>query len=337
MVAPKITAADLITLRDSGDAAVGLEMAVRGDPIAQLALLESRLLALALSMPRGLDAKDLTVLAADEPFFDSDTLSAYLRGELVDESLARFEADVRGHPARFAELVAFKNAYFGRKSVTAASSSRMAPRLERMELGVLTMRPFGNQAALEWNGRRDVFRPIKDSALVSPFQSSEGLMLERELNDLREQMAEIERTIESRMLMARKLEDMESLAEIAPMLALLEQMSTRQRELVGRWRDHVEETLSQYRRLAAQITVDLVVEGHHLRFSSRDQSVGALTLYIHASSEACEFTWVRPGIDFKLLTQDKRGMHRLGPIRDEAQLLIDAPGKATQIIRVRVE
>jgi len=45
--------------------------------------------------------------------------------------------------ARFAELVAFKNAYFGR-SRSAATSSRIAPPIEREEIGVLTLHSVGD-------------------------------------------------------------------------------------------------------------------------------------------------------------------------------------------------
>jgi hypothetical protein len=347
---PKITAADLIALRDGGELAVGIEMAVGKDIAAQLALLESRLLALALSMPRGLSAADDA--APMKAFFDADTLGAYVRGELNDEALTRFEAAVRGHPSRFAELVAFKNAYFGRSRST-ATSSRIAPPIERDEIGVLTLHSVGGLTFLSWEGPGLIEPPrafalrtptFKPNAVYDIFeQGNFGKPLDdRELREFHEEMGTLLQEVRAQLLFAQKSNRPEELEKLVTILDIFQQMSARQQDNLRALREQLAELLDSRLEAAAYLKkpasleaeVKLAIAGHRLHFASLGEQPGALTLRITPANAEAEFTWVRPGVDFTNLQTTSLGVHRLTPVRDEAQLLIDAPNEPTRVVRV---
>jgi len=57
-------------------------------------------------------------------------------------------------------------------------------------------------------------------------------------------------------------------------------------------------------------------------------------LQIRPHDPRVEFTWVRPDLDFTALPTTSSRSHRLSPVRDEAQLLIDAPNEPTRVVRV---
>jgi len=346
---PKITAGDLIALRDGGDAAVGIEIALRNNPAARRELLESRLLALALSMPRGLDTTPTAVAAAEARHFDPETLAAYVGGELVDDDLVRFETAVRGNPARFAELVAFKNAYFGRTRAAATPAPRAMPPIERIEIGVLTLHYAGDRTFLSWDGpgqlERGVFEPSSAFALRTPRFESDILydaLDDRELNDFQQEMMAILQEVRARLRYAQKSNDAEALERAAVLLRMVEQMSERQRDNARQLRQKIEQQARASAALAAYLKkggptlteVSLAIGGHQLRFASVAGTPGTLTLRIVPGIHDSEFTWVRPGLDFTLLPQSERMFYELSPVRGEAQLLIDTPTEPTRVVRV---
>lgn len=110
--------------------------------------LERRLLALTFTLPRQSDASALqsTSVAA----LDVETMGAYLRSELNEAQLRAFESDIRGNPLHFAELIAFKDAYLGRPRALRQVVPRVPPLIERVEVGVLSIRRLGKRATLEW-------------------------------------------------------------------------------------------------------------------------------------------------------------------------------------------
>ena len=357
---PKITAGDLIALRDGGDAAVGIEIALRNNPAAQRELLESRLLALALSMPRGLDTTPTAVAAAEARHFDPETLAAYVGGELLDDDLARFETAVRGNPARFAELVAFKNAYFGRTRAASTPAPRATPPIERIEIGVLTLHSAGDRTFLSWDGpgqlERGVFEPPRAFALRTPRFKSDMLydafepggderpLDDRELNDFQQEMMAILQEVRERLRYAQKSNDPEALYKAGALLRMVEQMSERQRDNARQLRQKIEQQARVSAALAAYLKnggstlteVSLAIGGHQLRFASVEGTPGTLTLRIVPGTHESEFTWVRPGLDFTLLPQSERMFHELSPVRGEAQLIIDRKGIPTTVVRVRM-
>ena len=112
--------------------------------------LERRLLALTFTLPRQSDAPALQ--SASVAALDVETMGAYLRGELNEAQLRAFESDIRGNPLRFAELLAFKDAYLGRPRALRQVVPRLPPPIERVEVGVLSIRRLGKRATLEWQG-----------------------------------------------------------------------------------------------------------------------------------------------------------------------------------------
>lgn len=348
---PKITAGDLIALRDGGDAAVGIEIALQNNPAARRELLESRLLALALSMPRGLDTTPTAVAAAELRHFDPETLAAYVGGELLDDDLARFETAVRGDPARFAELVAFKNAYFGRGRASSTPAPRATPPIERIEIGVLTLHTAGDRTFLSWDGpgqlEPGVFEPTRAFALRTPRFESDRLydaLDDRELNDFQQEMMVILQEVRERLLYARKSNDPEALERAGALLRIVEQMSERQRDNARKLRQQIEQRAKSSTALAAYLKnggstltqVSLAIGGHRLRFASVEGTPDTLTLQIVPATLDSEFTWVRPGRDFTLLPQSERMFHTLSPVRGEGLLMIDQNGAPTNIIRIRM-
>lgn len=337
MVAPKIRAEDLIALRDGGEVAVGLEIALRADLAAQFALLESRLLALAMSMPREVDAASTAVASPMSHLFDPETLAAYVRGELLDDDLARFESAVRGNPARFAELVAFKNVYFGRTRIKRNSPVRPAPLLQRVELGVLTLREIDGAIELAWDGpglmeMGDSFG-LRAAAqrnslrLSSPMQDEELAELNREMQSILQQVREL-------MFFVRKSNRPEGLEQARSLLETLDKITARQRDVLRGMLSDIKELFDDTQR-SVDTEVRVEVSGHQLQFSVSDLRSASLELQITPLDIPADFTWVRPGIDFTSLRADGRTVHPLSEVRREALLLIDRSGRPTSVIRVQ--
>ena len=310
--------------------------------------LERRLLALTFTLPRQSDASALQ--SASVAALDVETMAAYLRSELNEAQLRAFESDIRGNPLRFAELIAFKDAYLGRPRALRQVVPRVPPPIERVEVGVLSIRRLGKRATLEWQGaesddsstvdflkvaamRRPEFdfRQVRDSSSLSGLGYPQD---DRELTDLQEEMAAIWREVRSSLLMARKSGDLEAIARLAPLLALLDRMSTRQRELIRRLRNDVDAALEVQLRSSPPSEVEVMVDDHRLYFSSTDRPYGTLTLRIAAASEGGEFTWVRPGLDFTSLRARSPRPHRLSPVEETALLMVDEPGSPTRVVRV---
>ena len=327
---PQITPADLIAVRDGGEVDIGIDLALRDDAAAQLALLESRLLALALSMPRGGDLSGVDDAALQPPEFDLDTLGAYLRGELSDERLAAFEAAVRGHPARFAELVRFKNAYFGRHRGSATYSPRAAPAIDRIEVGRLTLRVRAGRTTLSWEGpmpARSAFR------FESVLYDAPPPVDAEQIAELQQKMTEMLREISTRLRFADKTQRPEELADVRALLENLEQISNRHRSAVRSLRKQVGDSLG-FGDDVDDTEVHVAIAGHKLRFWTTPGLTGGLTLRISPERGDTEFTWVRPGLDFTPLAATERSVHRLSPVREEALLLIDVPNEPTRVVRV---
>lgn len=309
--------------------------------------LERRLLALAFTLPRQSDAPALesTPVAA----LDVETMGAYLRGELNEAQLRAFESDVRGNPLRFAELLAFKDAYLGRPRALRQVVPRVPPPIERVEVGVLSIRRLGKRATLEWEGaesdefsRVDLFKvaAMRRPQVIDRLSDSMGLgalgypQADRELTDLQEEMTAVWREVRATLLMARKSGDPDALAKLPSLLALLDQMSARQREVIARLRDDVDASLQVQLRISPPTAVEVMVDDHRLYFSSVDRPYGALTLSIAAASEEAEFTWVRPGLDFTALRVRNSNPHGLSPVKEIALLMVDEPGSPTRVVRV---
>ncbi len=309
--------------------------------------LERRLLALAFTLPRQSDAPALesTPVAA----LDVETMGAYLRGELNEAQLRAFESDVRGNPLRFAELLAFKDAYLGRPRALRQVVPRVPPPIERVEVGVLSIRRLGKRATLEWEGaesdefsRVDLFKvaAMRRPQVIDRLSDSMGLgalgypQADRELTDLQEEMTAVWREVRATLLMARKSGDPDALAKLPSLLALLDQMSARQREVIARLRDDVDASLQVQLRISPPTEVEVMVDDHRLYFSSVDRLYGALTLRIAAASEEAEFTWVRPGLDFTALRVRNSNPHGLSPVKEIALLMVDEPGSPTRVVRV---
>ena len=309
--------------------------------------LERRLLALAFTLPRQSDAPALesTPVAA----LDVETMGAYLRGELNEAQLRAFESDVRGNPLRFAELLAFKDAYLGRPRALRQVVPRVPPPIERVEVGVLSIRRLGKRATLEWEGaesdefsRVDLFKvaAMRRPQVIDRLSDSMGLgalgypQADRELTDLQEEMTAVWREVRATLLMARKSGDPDALAKLPSLLALLDQMSARQREVIARLRDDVDASLQVQLRISSPTEVEVMVDDHRLYFSSVDRPYGALTLRIAAGSEEAEFTWVRPGLDFTALRVRNSNPLGLSPVKEVALLMVDEPGSPTRVVRV---
>jgi len=57
-------------------------------------------------------------------------------------------------------------------------------------------------------------------------------------------------------------------------------------------------------------------------------------LQIRPNDPRAEVTWVRPDLDFTALPTSSSRSHRLSPVQDEAQWLIDAPNEPTRVVRL---
>ena len=97
---PSVDAAELVALRDGEPVEVGVTYAHEANVEVRRALLEARLFALALSLPK-------TMPQAPAQPLDADLALDYLSGALSHSAARAFEATVRGDPRRFAALIEF--------------------------------------------------------------------------------------------------------------------------------------------------------------------------------------------------------------------------------------
>lgn len=214
---------------------------------------------------------------------------------------------------------------------------------------MLSIRRLGKRATLEWEGaesdefsRVDLFKvaAMRRPQVIDRLSDSMGLgalgypQADRELTDLQEEMTAVWREVRATLLMARKSGDPDALAKLPSLLALLDQMSARQREVIARLRDDVDASLQVQLRISSPTEVEVMVDDHRLYFSSVDRPYGALTLRIAAGSEEAEFTWVRPGLDFTALRVRNSNPLGLSPVKEVALLMVDEPGSPTRVVRV---
>ncbi len=369
MVPPKITDADIIAVRDGHESGADLGSVLRADPTAQLALLEARLLALALTLPPASAAPQSNGprLTAERPTrrLDPETLSAYLRGELADEPLARLEESVRGDPDRFAELIAFKDAFFGRRRPGAITADPRPPKLQRREIAVLTLHTVGSRVRLRWEGTGARFQRsgvaflrskdfVRPSFKVPPPDLFDTGRVD-EMEYLQRRLADLLRDIQTTMLFLSKSNDPSNLDLLRRQMDELNSLSQMQQEQLLALQRTVDRTV---RALAAidpktddnDFDTDfpraVLVAGYSLRFlaPAGPESLQLEVEPVDADDEEPllnpQFTWVRPGLDFRALPERMPLRERLQGLREEALLLIDGDPiggeyPPTRVIRVR--
>jgi hypothetical protein len=357
---PELTPGDLIALRDGEPTRVGVDIALGRDTRAQRELLEARLLALAFTMTGKATANQAPP--------DPEMLEAYVTGALTGERLAAFERSVRGDPRAFAALVAFKDAYFGLGRKRAPTWS--PPPSRRQVLGTLTVRSYGGQMALSWDGDErgfprfgrpllaasmDMIEPrLRDDAGRDRFKRRN--MQRRALEDLLpglEEALSLNASLESEL---RSLRTDMFMAIKTGSPEVLARMQSAVRELAYR-AEHTQTTLRILEReieAAARLAepqpmaffdaepeppeVEIPTAAADLWFGADPRRKGGIRLRIQPTSrEAAEFTWIRPGVDFELLAPAPGRALPLGVIDGEAMLLISRPGAPSQVIRVRAE
>lgn len=368
MVPPKITDADIIAVRDGHESGADLGSVLRADPAAQLALLEARLLALALTLPPASAASPSIGSRSTAEMrtrrLDPETLSAYLRGDLADEPLARLEESVRGNPDRFAELIAFKDAFFGRRRPGEVTAEPPAPKLKRREIAVLTLHTVGSRVRLRWEGtgvrfqrsgvallqQKDFARP---SFKVSPPDLFDTGRVD-EMEYFQRRLADLLRDIQTTMLFLSKSNDPSNLDRLRRQMDELNSLSQLQQEQLLAIQRTVDLTVRALAAIDPKADDDfdadfpraVLVAGYSLRFLA-PEGPESLRLEVdpaHAFDEEPllnpQFTWVRPGLDFRALPERMPLRERLPGLREEALLLIDGDPiggeyPPTRVIRVR--
>ena len=354
---PKVEAEDLVALRDGESTDVGVDYAHETNFAIRRELLEARLLALALSMPKALPA------APSEPL-DPELAGAYVTGTLRVEAARAFEATVRRDPRRFAALIEIKDAFFGRARPTARRSNLFFPEPEHSALGVLSVQVVGHTTLLSWDdgvvrtnflavaSRRASLRFDADPELsflrrmVDPFDEQAELLdrMVRQQTDLGIRLRELQ----GELMMARKSNRLAQLERVRTEIADLEQLSKLLINEFERMKESLDDMLKTLatQRLAAERadaeewTREAIVEvfDSRLVFQASD-TPGAIKLRLTAPREPkYEFTWVRPGKTFRMLEPSRTRLHTLGVIDDECLLLVDAIGwnsQPTYVLRVR--
>jgi hypothetical protein len=343
---PTLELADLLALRDGEDAVPGADIALRNNSAAQFTLLEHRLLALAFTMPSPGAPQSAPLPLPTDPA----VLEGYVMGTLPNHRLAAYEDTVRGNPQRFAELIDFKNDFFGRSKSVPSQTLREPPTPDRETLGVLALRSIEGQIFLTWRPEKVVteFVALLRAAdyEVSYGDSSKALQsllnVEAELRDLQNELNDRIEVMREQILMTMKRR------ELPPLVKLRDAMG----ELVER-QELVSKRLRDLRGFVAEILARRTKErldeeeggpwsrGYEIdaRFARLDFSVdrdGSLYLRIADSAPEAEFTWIRPGVTFALLEPKRGTRHVLGRIdRNEVLLLISASGGRSQVVRVR--
>jgi hypothetical protein len=345
---PTLELADLLALRDGEETRMGVEIALNADWAARRRLLEHRLLALALAftMPRPSEEIQRPRALPTDP----SILERYVMGTLSAGALAAYEASVQGNPARFADLIDFKNAFFGRSKFVSSHRVPEPPRPDRDELGVLALRAIDGQTFLTW-------RPASESGLhveflraadtVTPYQgSSEALesllAVEARLRDLQYELNYRLEILRAQILMAMQARDLPPLLKLRDAMGEAIQEQDRLTQRLRKLREQVAEALSRrtverleeeeggpwsrgYEIETRLARLDFMIDGH-----------GLLQLRIAAAKAQAEFTWIRPGVSFESLQPERGARQPLGRIdRDEALLLISASGERSQVVRVR--
>jgi hypothetical protein len=342
---PILKLADLLALRDGEDAAPGADIALRNNPAAQFTLLEHRLLALAFTMPSpGLPRSAPLPLPTDPA-----VLEGYVTGTLPDHRLAAYEDTVRGNPQRFAELIDFKNDFFGRSKSVPSQTLREPPTPDRETLGVLALRSIEEQIFLAWRPE-EALTKFTSFLRAADYDVSYGasskvlqslLKVEAELRDLQNELNHRIEVMRKQILMTMEKRELPPLVELRDAMGEL----VEQQELVTR-------RLRDLRGFVAEILARRTEErleeeeggpwsrGYEIdtRLARLDFSLdrdGSLYLRIADSAPEAEFTWIRPGVTFAMLEPKRSTRHVLGRIdQAEALLLISAPGERSQVVRV---
>jgi hypothetical protein len=313
------------------------------------ALLEARLFALALSLPTTLPKGPGLPL-------DASSALDYLTGALPHAAARDFEATVRGDPRRFAALVEFKDAVFGRATLPTSTVEVSLPPMQRIELGVLSVQVVGRTTLLRWDDGtlRDEYIVTNSDASTTEFVP-QFLRLHRDpfdplaefpemlANQQRELMHRIEE-LRTLLLMARKSGSLEGLERVRIEVTRLQGLSQR---LASDLREFQDKLDSNLQRLASArldsndwdrgTRVD--VDDSHLRFRVDPEVPGAVYVrFVSPDENRSECTWVRPGKDFRVLDPSRGRHHALGVIESESLLLIDSlslDDQPTYVLRIQ--
>jgi hypothetical protein len=343
---PTLKLSDLLALRDGEDAVPGADIALRDNPAAQFTLLEHRLLALAFTMPSPNIPQSTPLPLPTEPA----VLEGYVMGTLPNHRLAAYEDTVRGNAQRFAELIDFKNDFFGRSKSEPWQIPREPPTPDREILGVLALRSIEGQTFLTWRPG-EALMEFNDFLFAAESDviyrdSSETLQsflkVEATLRDVQSETSYRFEDLRAQILMAMKKRELPPLIELRDAMGEL----VEQQELVSKKLRDLRERVAE---ILARRTKERLDEeeggpwsrGYEIdaRLARLDFSVdrdGSLYLRIADSAPEAEFTWIRPGVTFALLEPKRSTRHILGRIdRDEALLLISASGERSQVVRVR--
>ena len=346
MGTPKLTLADLLALRDREAPPAGVELALAADATAQLALLEHRLLALAFTMPPPGTPPESP---PPQPT-DLAILEGYVMGTLAGDKLTAYEDSVRGNPERFAELVDFKNVFFGRSQSAPSPTLREPPAPDREELGVLAVRSIAGQRFLSWrpqDGSSGQVLFLRAAEEVTEYPSSSDtlqslLEIEGLMRDTQREVNQRIDEIRSKTQMMLKTRALLPLSELRDALSALvseqDRLADRLRELRERVADalasRTKERLDQEDGGPWSRSHEIETPFARLEFTLYIS--GSLHLRIAGSAPDTEFTWIRPGVTFAALAADERTRHALGHVRnDEALLLISPAGERSQVVRVR--
>ncbi len=343
---PTLKLSDLLALRDGEDAVPGADIALRDNPAAQFTLLEHRLLALAFTMPSSNIPQSVPLPLPTEPA----VLEGYVMGTLPNHRLVAYEDTVRGNPQRFAELIDFKNDFFGRSRSEPSQIPREPPAPDRETLGVLALRPIEGQVFLTWRPGEALmefndflFAAESDVIYRDSSETLQSLLeIEAKLRDVQSETSYRFENMRTQILMAMKKRKLSPLIELRDAMGEL----VEQQELVSKklrdLRERVAEILARrtkerldeeeggpwsrgYEIETRLARLDFMIDGH-----------GLLQLRIAAAKAQAEFTWIRPGVSFESLQPERGARQPLGRIdRDEALLLISASGERSQVVRVR--
>ena len=346
---PSVDAAELVALRDGEPVEVGVTYAHEANVEVRRALLEARLFALALSLPK-------TMPQAPAQPLDADLALDYLTGALSHSAARAFEATVRGDPRSFAALIEFKDAVFGRATTQVSTVDVPLPPMQRIELGVLSVQVVGRTTLLQWSDGtlRDADVVSQSFALTSefvpaflrryrdPLDELAGF-LEKISGQQRELMHRIEE-LRARMLMARKSGSLKEFELLQMEVAQLQELS---QLLSSDLRDFREAIGTNLQRMAAELLdsndwereTRVDVDDSHLRFRVDPDVPGAVYVrFVSPDENRSECTWVRPDKDFRVLDPTRGRHHALGVIESESFLLIDSVSRGDQptyVLRIR--
>jgi hypothetical protein len=381
---PTLTLAHLLAYRDGEDLIGGFQLGLRHDPGAQLRLLEHRLLALAFTMPwppelppsvsqrsayverpkrwLSLDRfrlfppvlpsgmKSAPPPRARTEGTDSALLERYVTGALSGRELEAYENSVRGNPHRLAELIDFKNDFFGRARRALKRKIPEAPRPDREELGVLALRRIEGQIFLTWRAsseREDGLALLAAAETIAPFKRSSTALdalygVDERLRALQDEVNDRIERLRAQLFMTLKGQ------ELPPLLELLEAMGelAREQELLAQRMHELRDAIADTVARRTQERLDEEDGGPWSRgyaFDTRlarlaftlDQR-GMLSVRVIDAAPELELTWIRPGVTFEALEAQRGAHHALGRVDHETEslLLLSARGERSAVVRV---